>query len=270
METIVPSLKIVLRTCDRTNVHTDWRVRYCNISKPALVVGCAQSLVNSIKHATNVDVKLTVIDDHSSDDTVNTLKTMLASSGLDYEFVPLAEYGYNHSAYQQWTICRDSGCDLFYSVEDDYLHEINAIQEMVDSYYLFCDRVKHDNIVIYPFDEPSEYNPPSRTDFVVHGSARHWRTGIFTTNVIMAKTSLLAQYWELFETMALKYNGDYLNPRTEHYEESNTIWKIWNGGPVVRFNPIPSLALHLQFDQQKDPFIDWQEWWKQYTKVNYE
>lgn len=137
---------------------------------------------------------------------------------------------------------------------------------MIDSFQLFSDRLKRNDIVLFPFDEPSEYSPPNRSDFIVHGSARHWRTGVFTTQVLFCKPQLFRDYWPVFETLALKYNGDYLNPRTEHYEESNTIWKLWTEGTVIRFNPIPSLALHLQFEQQRDPFIDWEEWWREYTK----
>lgn len=256
------TVDIVLRTCDRANVHVDWRTRYHGIQKSELVRGCTRSLVNSIKQTT-ADVRLTVLDDHSSEQTVTELRDMVAE--VDGRLIQLTDQGYNNSAYQQWLICRDSSADLFYSVEDDYLHCPTAIEEMVLSFNLFTDRLKRDDVVLYPFDEPTEYNPPSRVDFVVHGSHRHWRTGVFTTNVMMAKPKLLQRHWELFETLALKYNGDYLNPRTEHYEESNTIWKIWQSGDAIRFNPIPSLALHMQFEPQKDPFIDWQQWWNQYT-----
>lgn len=255
------SLEIVLRTCDRSNVHVDWRERYCNLNKKDLLTGCVNSLVNSINNTKDIDIKLTILDDNSSADTIKFLSKIPNST-----LVRLTKTGYNHSAHQQWLACRDTECDLFYSIEDDYLHSTTAIQEMVDSYYFFNERLKHDNLVLYPFDEPSEYNPPARKDFIVHGSARHWRTGIFTTQVMMSKPALLKEYWTDFETLALKYNGDYLNPRAEHYEESNTIWPIWNSGPYIRFNPIPSLALHLQFDQQKDPFINWQQWWEIYTK----
>lgn len=256
-------LHIVLRTCDKAQVHNDWRVRYHNIEKSKLVIGCAQSLVNSICNTSNINIKLTILDDHSSIETVDKLKDI--GSKVNAEFIALEDTGYNNSAYQQWVICRDSDSDLIYSVEDDYLHCPTAIQEMVDSFVLFKDRLKRDDIVLYPFDEPSEYNPPARTDFIVHGSARHWRTGIFTTNVMMTTPKMLRDNWELFEVLALKYNGDYLNPRTEHYEESNTIWTIWQSGKAIRFNPIPSLALHMQFEQQRDPFINWQEWWSEYT-----
>jgi hypothetical protein len=261
------SLDIVLRTCDSKEVHVDWRKRYHGFDKSTLIIGCLRSLISSIKAASStVDINLKVLDDHSTESMVDAIKKELATIDEDkQQFINLDKNGYNNSAYQQWLLCRDSSADLIYSVEDDYLHCNTAIKEMVDSFTLFCDRLKRNDIVIYPFDEPSEYNPPSRTDFIVHGSARHWRTGIFTTNVMMTRPELLRKHWDLFETLALKYNGDYLNPRVEHYEESNTIWKIWQSGQAIRFNPIPSLALHMQFEQQLDPFIDWQQWWKNYT-----
>jgi glycosyltransferase involved in cell wall biosynthesis len=256
------SIEVVLRTCDHSNIHNDWRVRYHNIPKNELVKGCVKSLINSCK---SVDgLKLTVFDDHSSDETVEWLKNELQNI-KNHEFISLVDTGYNHSAHEQWKRCRDSEYDLVYSVEDDYLHCPTAIQEMIDSYYVFCDRLKKDEIVLYPFDEPSEYNPPKNRDFIVHGSNRHWRTGVFTTQVLLCQPKVFKENWQLFEVLALKYNGNYLQPREEHYEESNTIWKLWTEGKYLRFNPIPSLALHMQFEQQKDPFIDWQNWWKEYT-----
>jgi hypothetical protein len=258
------SVEIVLRTCDHSNIHNDWRVRYFDIPKNELLKGCVKSLINSCKDVD--DLKFTVFDDHSSQETVDWLKDKLKQCAFETEFISLEENGYNHSAFKQWERCRDSECDFVYSIEDDYLHCPTAIQELIDSYNIFYERLKKDDIVLYPFDEPSEYDPPKRNDFIVHGSHRHWRTGIFTTQVLFCKPKLFKQHWDLFEVLALKYNGDYLKPRVEHYEESNTIWKLWTEGPVLRFNPIPSLALHLQFEQQKDPFIDWQKWWNEYAK----
>lgn len=261
---MINSLDIVLRTCDVTNVHVDWRVRYHEIEKPELIAGCLSSLVKSINNVSSIKINLIVLDDHSSSETLSRIHE-IASEVKDSRVISLEDKGYNNSAYQQWILCRDSNADLVYSIEDDYLHCPSAIQEMLDSYKKFCDRLKRDDIVLFPFDEPSEYDPPNRTDFIVHGSARHWRTGVFTTHVMMTRPQIFCDNWPLFETLALKYNGDYLNPRTEHYEESNTIWQIWQSNGAIRFNPIPSLALHMQFEQQRDPFINWQQWWNNYA-----
>jgi hypothetical protein len=240
-------------------------VRYCNLQKNELIKGCFNSLTRTLINASaSININLIILDDSSSEDLLTFLRTKCNQLPFTTEIIQLQEKGYNNSAYHQFLKCRDSKADLVYSIEDDFLHCPTAIEEMVESYQLFVSRLKREEIVLYPFDEPSEYNPPNRTDFVVHGSRRHWRTGIFTTNVMLTKPQVFKDNWELFETLALKYNGDYLNPRTEHYEESNTIWKIFYENKAIRFNPIPSLALHMQFEQQQDPFINWKQWWNDY------
>ena len=181
-------LEIILRTCDVKNVHNDWRVRYCNMPKNELILGCLLSLLRSCKGIEGL--KLTVMDDHSSQQTVDSIKKLLEHSGVDHEFISLEGEGYNNSAYQQWIRCRDSEYELVYSVEDDYLHCPTAIKEMIESYEIFTKRLENRLVVIYPFDAPDDYNPPNRQDFIVHGSHRHWRTGISSTNVLFSKPKL--------------------------------------------------------------------------------
>ena len=50
-------------------------------------------------------------------------------------------------------------------------------------------------------------------------------------------------------------------------DEGNTIGEIWKND-VIRVNPIPSLALHIQFEKQRDPFINHMQWWNKYSKIN--
>lgn len=71
------TLEIILRTCDRTNVHVDWRVRYCNLPKNEIVIGCTKSLVNSIKQFKDTLIKLTVLDDHSTEETKEQIKEII-------------------------------------------------------------------------------------------------------------------------------------------------------------------------------------------------
>ena len=258
-------LEIILRTCDVRNVHQDWRVRYCGLPKDVLIMGCVNSLINSCRGIPGI--KLVVLDDHSTESTVIGLKQLLTNSRLDHEFISLEGQGYNNSAYHQFLRCRDSEYELVYSVEDDYLHCATAIQEMLDSHAFFSQRLGEQLITLYPFDAPEEYNPPRTREFVVQGSARHWRTTTGCTQTLFSKPQLFQNHWDLFETLALKYNGNYLEPRVEHYDESNTIQQIWRNNLAVMFTPIPSLALHMQFEQQRDPFIDWQHWWREYATI---
>lgn len=261
-------LHVILRTCDRANVHNDWRVRYCDMEKIDLVKGCFNSLVAAILHCTWFHVKLTVLDDSSSLALVEFLKEK-GSLLPNFELVQLETQGYQNSGHEVFLRAKNSSSDLVYCVEDDYLHAPSSLQEMVDSYFLFKQKLNNDQIVLYPFDAPECYDPPTPPCWLVHGTARHWRSGIYTTFVMLTVPSLIEQNWGLFETLSLNYSGMYLRKGKENefrYTEDNTIWNIWRNGPAIRFNPIPSLALHMQFDAQMDPFLDWKQWWQNYAQ----
>ena len=262
-------IDIFVRTHDRQNVHNDWRTRYAKMEKRELIQGCFNSLLNAVEYVKDHNVRLTVLDDHSSPEFVEWLKEK--QKKRYFHIIHNEEKGYRYSAHQQFLKCRDSDADLVYCVEDDYLHTETAIQEMIDTYVLFSERLGQKNIVLYPFDAPEIYDPPKDQCLLVHGSNRHWRTGHYTTNVMFTIPKIFRDHWPLFEVLSLNYNGDYLRKEEEkdkhiRYEEANTIWNIWKAGHAMRFNPIPSIALHMQFDAQWDPFIEWKQWWKDYAE----
>jgi hypothetical protein len=43
--------------------------------------------------------------------------------------------------------------------------------------------------------------------------------------------------------------------------EGTMVNKIWRED-VTLFTPIPSVALHVQYEAQKDPYLDWKELWE--------
>lgn len=260
-------LDIILRTHDIMNVHNDWRIRYCDLEKHDLVKGCFNSLLKAIDNTQDfIETNLIVLDDHSTDKFIDFLNEKQKTH--DFTLHRLEEKGYNFSALKQFEFCRDSEADLVYSVEDDYLHCDTAIQEMVMSYYKFEDKIKRSDIVLYPFNAPEIYDPPTEMSFIVHGSHRHWRTGSYCTQVMMAPPSIFQDNWEPFELLARNYKGEYLRKLKEHefrYTEDNTICNIWRENKAILFSPIPSIALHMQFDRQLDPYINWEEWWEKYA-----
>lgn len=258
-------IDVIIRTHDTGNVHDDWRVRYCNLDKFVLIKGCFNSLIKSIKKVKGHKINLTVLDDHSSQELHDYFKSKKAE--FNFEVINLEERGYQYSAHKQFMMCRDSDADYVYCLEDDYLHTPTAMQEMIDSIQIFQEKLNNPNVVLYPFDCPRQYNPPSNC-FLAHGSNRHWRTGMYTTNVMFTIPQIYKDHWHLFEKLALNYDGDYISEEKQNKErivEENTIHKIWGEGHAIRFNPVPSLALHMQFKDQEDPFIDWKEWWSKYV-----
>lgn len=259
------NLDIVLRTHDQSNAHT-YASRFVPFDKRTLMTGCLASLINTANRVTNHTITFTIFDDHSSVEWIQQCVELMAQSRWPYELIPLKERGYNHSAFKQFERCRDSSADLVYSVEDDYLHHPSALPEMIENWELFT-RLSGREICLFPFDFPDDYRPqPDGPCMVVYGTHRHWRTGFWTTQTIFLRPQVFRQYWPTFEKLALGYNADYSIPG-EHNHEGNTIGYIWKHH-VLRMSPIPSLALHMQFERQKDPYIDWEQWWRDYTTIS--
>ena len=258
------NLEIILRTHDQSNVHKD-RERYCNLDKKTLIIKCLSSLVNSANRVKDHTINFKILDDHSSEDFIQQFYKVMDKCKWPYELFRMKESGYNYSALKQFEYIRDSEADVVYSVEDDYLHCPTAIEEMLENFVYFKEKTGKD-IVLWPFDFPDDYNPaPSAPAFVVYGTRRHWRTGFWTTNTFMVSPQILVDHWPVFEKLATQYNSDYSRP-PPHIHEGNTICEIWQNH-AIRFSPIPSLALHMQFEQQKDPYIDWQKWMDEYTVI---
>lgn len=265
-------LHIVLRTHDGKNIHGK-KLRYINVSKKELIVGCVSSLVNSANLAKNCKIKFTVLDDHSSKELLNSLHDIFSYSIHPYTITSLSESGFNHSAYMQFKTCRDSDSDLIYSVEDDYLHCPSAIGEMLSSHESISKKFGLDQICIFPFDTPQEYDFNLREKFfVVREKFRHWKSSSWTTQTFLTSPKVLKEHWGHFEKLALEFK---VVPRhlkhilnwDEIIWEDTTICNVWRDYVPV-FHPIPSLALHVQYEKEMDVYIDHEYWWNNFTKIN--
>lgn len=254
------TLEILLRSHDGLNVHDPNKTRYCNEPKHIVICKCIKSLTQSISFLQNIDYKLIWIDDHSSENTKTEIESYIKMYNIPYEFIPLEGTGNNASMVKQIEIARESKSDLVYLVEDDYLHCKSALSEMIDSYIEFKSNLDAE-VAIHPFDDPDNYKPnfiePTR---IVLGKNRHWRINTYSTFTIMCNPDIIRKNWDTFYQMAYLYMTPFGSVYNIH--EGTTINKIWRES-VCLFTPIPSLALHMQFEEQKDKYIDWKSWWEE-------
>jgi glycosyltransferase involved in cell wall biosynthesis len=252
-------LDIHLQTHSDISVHGG--NRYVGAPKSEVMLRCAQSLVTSINQVEG-DIILRVFDDHSSSETITILRRILATCKHPVEFVALEDGGYNASCLASFSMAHNDARELIYLVEDDYLHAPSAIQEMLEVHALFKEKLGGREVALHPYDDPKNYWSPifSREDCrVVYGTKRHWRTNTHTTNTCWVEIGTLRRNWQLFEQLARYSSTPY--GQTHHIFEDSTINKIWRE-QVALFTPIPSLALHLQHEEHKDPYLDWTAWWQ--------
>ena len=255
-------LDIVFRSCDGVAVHPERGPRFIDVDKTTLIKKCFKSLINSIKLVQEVDIRLWIVDDNSSDNLIQYFKTTCEEQKIVYNIERLEFKGFNYSALRQFEICRDEGREWVYSVEDDYLHFPDAIPSLLNAGVNFSQATGRD-IAIRPDDDVFTYSTntqhaqkPCR---IFLGNNRHWRTLDTCHNTLFTRVNVFKDYWEIFAALAKYFKVTSIN-------EDGTINTLWGDGvnafgPVPLFSPVETLAVHVS-QGNEPPFVKWSELWK--------
>ena len=262
-------IDLILRTCENSQLENNVsqeHQRICGSNRSQMVFACVRSLVAAIQQC-EMPAKLTVLDDRSSSDFLNQLSDIV--SAVDHNIVhvqtPDGVASQNHSAHQQFL--QAAHCEnLVYTVEDDYLHDPDALNEMLQAYHYFGQRFPADEILIFPFDCPFRYEPGrEQPAYLFHSGVRYWRTVSHTTYTIFGHAQTFYKHRDVFEKLALGY------PQENEDSTINQLYKraLNPDAPVAVFNPIPSLAYHLSYaepPQIASSATDWRQLWDTYQK----
>lgn len=253
-------LTIILRTCTRINMLNGEGQggRYHKVPKHELVNTCLSSLVNSINLVKDHTVKLIVLDDHSTQEAIDDIKTIISHCKFPSEFISIEDgTGASHTCYKVYEQVEKHATDLWYHIEDDYLHFPTAIQDMIDSVDQFEGNTDL-MVSINPHDDIYRYTTNLYESFILLGPYRHYRTVKHTTYTCLSSRKIYDKYRDWFQESAkwILRKG-----------EDETINKVWNQPDVMLFSPIPSLALHISLEDGKDPYIDFMALWNSIPKL---
>lgn len=260
-------VEVILRTCTHTNVTNNQWKRYVPFEKKEIVLGCVASLFSAIqKLKRECHVVTTILDDGSDEDSLDLIQKLAQQKGIEIVLKKLGGLGFNKSALLQFDLCRQSSAKYVYSVEDDYLHTPDSLVAMYFDIQHFEKQMQQTApVALHPFDDPFTYYHTEKmsSSKVVLGKHTHWRTNAFSTNTLFTTPEVFKKHWAPFEKLANEYGNGTTNEHT-------TINLLWNNGidrrgPVFLFTPIPSLALHLSYNNEP-PFINWREWWEAYLQ----
>ncbi len=250
------NLLIVLRTCSKVNMLNDTGAgRYIKVPKHQLLNTCVSSLVNSINHVQGHDVELIVLDDHSDDSCVADIKSILSQCKFKTTFVPVE--GGTGNAYTMKKVfeqVESKATDLWYHVEDDYLHYPEAIHDMIDTVDHFEGKVGQ-YIAINPHDDVWRYRYEIYESYILHAPYRHYRTVKHTTYTCLTSKAVYDKYRNHFQDIVT------LTEQRADWVENKSINLVWNKEDVALFSPIPGLAFHIMDESGKDPYIDIDELW---------
>jgi len=249
-------LQIILRTCTRVNMVNDTgNGRYIKTTKHDLVNHCVSSLVDSINQVQGHEVELVVLDDNSSPEAILDIKTILTHCKFPITFISVE--GGTGNAYTMSKVYEqvENNCkDLWYHVEDDYLHYPEAIHDMIDTVDKF-EPLTGKMIAINPHDDVWRYTQQIYQSYLLHGPYRHYRTVKHTTYTCLASKNIYTKYREHFQNVVT------LTEQNAPWVEDKSINMVWNEQGVLLFSPIPGLAFHIMEESGKDPYIDIDELW---------
>lgn len=253
-------LLIILRTCTIIQAASK-STRYINLPKHEIVKVCVSSLVHSINQVKNHYIRLVVLDDHSSPEAVDDIKQILSHCKFPTEFIPVIDgTGNGYTMAKVYEQVETKATDLWYHVEDDYLHIPSAIEDMIDTVVKFEPMVKR-YIAINPHDDIWRYTKQVYPSHLLLGPHRHYRTVKHTTYTCLASYSLYLKYKDLFQKLVS------MTINNEGWVEDNTINKIWNQEDVMLFSPIPGLGFHIMDESGKDPYVDINKLWESVPKL---
>lgn len=255
-------LTVILRTCLRSKLDAGVDpkfVRICGKDRREMLLKCMKSLQISINRCKE-KVHLIVLDDNSDEDFVNEIRLTLQNPEIINLNPPNGVKSFNHSAYEQFRMASEVD-GLVYSVEDDYLHDEDAIESMLTAYNHLSQRFSQDKIVIFPFDCPFRYEAGREEPTVLlHDGTRYWRQVGHTTNTFLTQGKYLKENFSVYAKLALEY------PNVNEQHTINRLYKSFlnMSGQLTCFNPIPSLAYHLSYAEPvaiKTDNVNWRKLW---------
>ena len=270
----VKSLTIILRTCASVNMLTQSKKRLFEKEKSEYTLRSLNSIIKSINYAkklfNNINLELIIVDHNSEKKVIDQIKSILSDQFFKSNFVSLnvddfkkdinpinekkEQVIFNQMSnmaniHQSFLLAKKSE-DLVYFVEDDYIHSIQALKEMILTYEKLSSMLKSE-LILCPTDYPYLYSEIENTNIFL-GDKNHWRSVKETLCTFLMSKEMVVNYWEELTSMC----------KFEHYPFEKPLHNIYEKEYCL--SPIPSLAIHLTNINSVfglSPHIDWKKYW---------
>ena len=258
----VQSLNIYFRSCSKVNLWNQNKKRIFEADKEEYALRSLYSILKSInyskKNFNEINIKLSIIDDNSSEKFIQNMKKLLLKFDIDNEIISLQNNEITQdikdsnfaSIKKCFRLAKENSNDLIYFVEDDYLHDEICILEMLGAYERIATQLNKE-ILLCPTDYPYLYANCDPT-YIFLGNKKHWRKTEQSLGTFLISKTNLNIYWENL----LQFASGKDNPA------ELALHKIYEKEPC--FSPIPSLAIHcanINSIYGISPNVNWQEIW---------
>ena len=267
----IKKLLIILRTNSNIEIWDQNKKRIFEEKKIVYVEKSLKSLIKSIKFSEEklptIDIKLIILDDNSTNENLTKILKIFDVYEVNYEILKHDMTKYEKVIKEQKTketfsnlstlltsfnLGKDSGEDLIFFVEDDYIHFENMITEVVKTYERISSQLGND-IFICPADYPFLYMNNEKANILI-GNERHWRTINKSLCTFFTSKDLLNKYWNNFEKNCLDRHEPFEKYLNEIYEKE------------ICISPMKSLSIHMANINSSyglSPFVDYKKIWEE-------
>ena len=265
----ISSVLILFRTNSNVEIWDQNKKRLFEEPKIEYTVRSLKSLIKSINFCNekypSIKIKLMIVDDNSKQENLEKITTLAKNSNLKTEILNLDHHKYKNVIKEQkneqtfsnlasllccYENAKAHGEDLVFFVEDDYLHFVPMMEEMISSYERISSQLNKD-IFICPSDYPFLYMNNKKTNVLI-GNKRHWRTIDETLCTFMTSRRFIEKYWENFRKTCLDRNEPFEKYLNEIYKSE------------ICISPMKSLSVHftnINSSYGLSPFIDYKKLW---------
>ena len=273
----VKALTIIYRSCTNVNMLTQNKKRLFNKNKSEYTFRSLNSIIASLNNAKilfpQIEYDIVVVDYKSKKSDLDQINNQLSKANfknlivsLDIEEFRSKIKTHNEknekvtenqisnmsNIYKSLLIAKESGQDLVYFVEDDYIHQKEYFVEMILAYERISSQIKKE-LILCPADYPYLYTKIDSTNIFL-GSSKHWRKIEETLCTFLMSKKMIEKHWEKLISMC----------RFEHYPFEKPLHQIYKDEYCL--SPIPSLALHCTNVNSifgLSPNLDWEKIWKE-------
>jgi len=271
----VKSLDILIRSCASVGMLTQSKQRIFEKEKVEYTLRSINSIIRSSKFAKelmpNLNINLTVIDHNSGEQNLKKIQNLLDNSNLNHNLInlDLSEFDSRikktnaknenvtrnqlsnmSNIYKSLDLSKKLD-DLIYFVEDDYIHELNSISEMILTYERIASQISNE-LILCPTDYPYLYTKTENTNIFL-GEKSHWRKINETLCTFLTSKQIVEKHWAKLISMC----------EFEHYPFESPLHEIYK--EELCLSPIPSIAIHctnINSIYGLSPNKDWKKIWE--------
>ena len=273
----VNALTIIYRSCTSINKLTQNKKRLFDREKSEYTFRSLNSILVALSLAkktfSQIEFDIVIVDYNSKKNDLNQMlkqldksyfKNSIISLNLD-EFkdkikkvnaenknVTENQISNMSNIHKSFLIAKNKCKDLVYFVEDDYLHQPEAIIEMIFAYERIASQTNKE-LILCPADYPYLYTKIDPTSIFL-GSTKHWRVVDETLCTFLTSSNILQKHWDKFTSMC----------QFEHYPFEQPLHEIYKSEYCL--SPIPSLALHctnVNSIYGLSPTMNWKKIWEE-------